>query len=46
VLRTAASGHSLMFFPEGTFKPEVGLGKFTPAPSPSRRAPPVRWCPP
>ena len=28
VLRTAASGHSLMFFPEGTFKPEVGLGKF------------------
>jgi 1-acyl-sn-glycerol-3-phosphate acyltransferase len=28
VLRTAASGHSLMFFPEGTFTPEVGLGKF------------------
>src|SRR5687768_1648082 len=28
VLRTAASGHSLVFFPEGTFKPEVGLGKF------------------
>jgi 1-acyl-sn-glycerol-3-phosphate acyltransferase len=28
VLRTAASGHSLVFFPEGTFKPEAGLGKF------------------
>jgi 1-acyl-sn-glycerol-3-phosphate acyltransferase len=28
VLRRAASGHSLVFFPEGTFKPEVGLGKF------------------
>jgi 1-acyl-sn-glycerol-3-phosphate acyltransferase len=28
VLRTAASGHSLVFFPEGTFKPEIGLGKF------------------
>jgi len=28
VLRTAASGHSLVFFPEGTFKREVGLGKF------------------
>ena len=28
VLRTAASGHSLVFFPEGTFRPEVGLGKF------------------
>lgn len=28
VLRTASSGHSLVFFPEGTFKPEVGLGKF------------------
>jgi len=28
VLRTAASGHSLVFFPEGTFTPEVGLGKF------------------
>jgi 1-acyl-sn-glycerol-3-phosphate acyltransferase len=28
VLRTAASGHSLVFFPEGTFKSEVGLGKF------------------
>jgi 1-acyl-sn-glycerol-3-phosphate acyltransferase len=28
VLRTAANGHSLVFFPEGTFKPEVGLGKF------------------
>jgi 1-acyl-sn-glycerol-3-phosphate acyltransferase len=28
VLRTAASGHSLMFFPEGTFTSEVGLGKF------------------
>ena len=27
VLRTAASGHSLVFFPEGTFTPEVGLGK-------------------
>ncbi len=24
VLRTAASGHSLVFFPEGTFTPEVG----------------------
>ena len=28
VLRTAANGHSLVFFPEGTFKHEVGLGKF------------------
>jgi 1-acyl-sn-glycerol-3-phosphate acyltransferase len=28
VLRTAASGHSLVFFPEGTFTIEVGLGKF------------------
>lgn len=28
VLRTAANGHSLVFFPEGTFRPEVGLGKF------------------
>lgn len=28
VLRTASSGHSLVFFPEGTFTPEVGLGKF------------------
>lgn len=28
VLRTAASGHSLVFFPEGTFTVEVGLGKF------------------
>jgi 1-acyl-sn-glycerol-3-phosphate acyltransferase len=28
VLRTAARGHSLVFFPEGTFTSEVGLGKF------------------
>jgi 1-acyl-sn-glycerol-3-phosphate acyltransferase len=28
VIRTAASGHSLVFFPEGTFTSEVGLGKF------------------
>ena len=28
VLRTAANGHSLLFFPEGTFTSEVGLGKF------------------
>lgn len=28
VLRTAASGHSLVFFPEGTFHPEPGLQKF------------------
>jgi 1-acyl-sn-glycerol-3-phosphate acyltransferase len=28
VLRTAASGHSLVFFPEGTFTSTVGLGKF------------------
>ena len=42
VLRTAASGHSLMFFPEGTFKPEVGWANFTPAHSPSQRAPPAR----
>jgi 1-acyl-sn-glycerol-3-phosphate acyltransferase len=28
VLRSAASGHSLVFFPEGTFTNEVGLGKF------------------
>ena len=28
VLRTAASGYSLVFFPEGTFTSEVGLGKF------------------
>jgi len=28
VLRTAAGGHSLMFFPEGTFTSEIGLGKF------------------
>jgi 1-acyl-sn-glycerol-3-phosphate acyltransferase len=28
VIRTAASGHSLVFFPEGTFRPEIGLGKF------------------
>jgi 1-acyl-sn-glycerol-3-phosphate acyltransferase len=28
VIRTAASGHSLVFFPEGTFTSEIGLGKF------------------
>ncbi len=28
VLRNAANGHSLVFFPEGTFTSEVGLGKF------------------
>lgn len=28
VLRTAASGHSLVFFPEGTFTSQAGLGKF------------------
>jgi 1-acyl-sn-glycerol-3-phosphate acyltransferase len=28
VLRTVASGHSLVFFPEGTFTSEIGLGKF------------------
>jgi 1-acyl-sn-glycerol-3-phosphate acyltransferase len=28
VFRKAASGHSLVFFPEGTFSSEVGLGKF------------------
>ena len=28
VLRAAASGQSLLFFPEGTFTPQVGLGKF------------------
>jgi 1-acyl-sn-glycerol-3-phosphate acyltransferase len=28
VLRRAANGHSLVFFPEGTFTEEVGLGKF------------------
>ena len=28
VLRTAASGNSLVFFPEGTFEPRPGLGKF------------------
>jgi 1-acyl-sn-glycerol-3-phosphate acyltransferase len=28
VLRTAAGGHSLVFFPEGTFVEEIGLGKF------------------
>ncbi len=28
VIRTAAGGHSLVFFPEGTFTPEIGLGKF------------------
>lgn len=28
VLRTAASGHSLVFFPEGTFHPDPGLHKF------------------
>ena len=28
VLRTAANGHSLVFFPEGTFSSVVGLGKF------------------
>lgn len=28
VLRTAASGHSLVFFPEGTFGPMPGLGRF------------------
>jgi 1-acyl-sn-glycerol-3-phosphate acyltransferase len=28
VIRTAANGHSLVFFPEGTFTSEVGLGKF------------------
>lgn len=28
VLRTAANGHSLVFFPEGTFSSQVGLGKF------------------
>ena len=44
VLRTAASGHSLVFFPEGTFTPEVGLGKFhTGAFTIAARA--ARWCP-
>jgi 1-acyl-sn-glycerol-3-phosphate acyltransferase len=28
VLRTAASGHSLVFFPEGTFSAMPGLGRF------------------
>jgi 1-acyl-sn-glycerol-3-phosphate acyltransferase len=28
VLRTATNGHSLVFFPEGTFSPLPGLGKF------------------
>jgi len=28
VLRNAVSGHSLVFFPEGTFNPEPGLMKF------------------
>jgi len=28
VLRTAVSGNSLVFFPEGTFEPRPGLGKF------------------
>lgn len=28
VLRTAANGKSLVFFPEGTFAPHPGLGKF------------------
>src|SRR3954462_771387 len=28
VLRTAVSGSSLVFFPEGTFEPRPGLGKF------------------
>jgi 1-acyl-sn-glycerol-3-phosphate acyltransferase len=28
VLRTATSGNSLVFFPEGTFTPDPGLGKF------------------
>lgn len=28
VIRAAIGGHSLVFFPEGTFTPEVGLGKF------------------
>jgi 1-acyl-sn-glycerol-3-phosphate acyltransferase len=28
VLRTAAGGNSLVFFPEGTFEPRPGLGKF------------------
>jgi 1-acyl-sn-glycerol-3-phosphate acyltransferase len=28
VIRTAAGGHSLAFFPEGTFTAEVGLSKF------------------
>ena len=28
VMRTAASGHSLVFFPEGTFSPQPGLMKF------------------
>jgi 1-acyl-sn-glycerol-3-phosphate acyltransferase len=28
VLRTATSGSSLVFFPEGTFAPQPGLGKF------------------
>jgi 1-acyl-sn-glycerol-3-phosphate acyltransferase len=30
VLRTATSGNSLVFFPEGTFSPSPGLGKFHP----------------
>jgi 1-acyl-sn-glycerol-3-phosphate acyltransferase len=28
VMRTAVSGNSLVFFPEGTFEPRPGLGKF------------------
>jgi 1-acyl-sn-glycerol-3-phosphate acyltransferase len=28
VVQRAEQGHSLVFFPEGTFTPEVGLGKF------------------
>jgi len=30
VLRTASNGHSLVFFPEGTFDARPGLGKFHP----------------
>ena len=46
VLRTAASGHSLVFFPEGTFTP-----RSRPREIPHRRVRhrgarrPARWCP-
>ena len=45
VLRTAASGHSLVFFPKAPSRPKWAWASFTPARLRSRRVPPARSCP-